>query len=97
MKLEGKEAFLLLDVREPNEVAIARIAGSMLIPVGDLPNRLGEIDGWRDREIVVHCKTGGRSRKACGILLKSGFSNVKNLYGGIEEWASQVDPSVPRY
>jgi len=97
LKLDGKEDFLLLDVREPREYEIAQIPGARLIPLGDLPNRLGEIESWRDREIVVHCKSGPRSRKACEILLKSGFSNVKNLHGGIQDWSIQVDPSVPRY
>jgi adenylyltransferase/sulfurtransferase len=97
VKIDGKEDFLLLDVREPIEHEIAQIAGALLIPLSDLPNRLSEIEAWRDREIVVHCLKGSRSRKACGILLKSGFSNVQYLYGGIEAWAIQVDPSVPRY
>ncbi len=97
VKMDGREDFLLLDVRGPNENGIARIANALLIPLGELPNRLAEIEAWRDREVVVHCWKGNRGRKACGILLKSGFSNVKNLYGGIDEWALQVDPSVPRY
>ena len=96
-RMDAKSDFLLLDVREPREYEIARIPGATLIPLGDLPSRLGEIEAWRDREVVVHCKTGGRSRKACGILMKAGFGNVKNLYGGIQEWATQIDPSVPRY
>jgi adenylyltransferase/sulfurtransferase len=97
MKLDAEEDFLLVDVREPNEVEIARIPGARFIPLGELPRRLDELEPWRDREIVIHCQKGGSSRKACGILLKSGFANVKNLYGGIDEWAIQVDPSVPRY
>jgi molybdopterin/thiamine biosynthesis adenylyltransferase/rhodanese-related sulfurtransferase len=96
-RMDAKSDFLLLDVREPREYEIARIPGATLIPLGDLPSRLGEIEEWRDREIVVHCKSGPRSRKACGILMKAGFGNVKNLYGGIHEWATQIDPSVPRY
>ncbi len=97
LKIGTQEEFLLLDVREPNESEIARIPGATLIPVNELTDRLAEIEAWRDREIVVHCKTGGRSLRACGILLKTGFSNVKNLYGGIDEWSVQVDSSVPRY
>jgi len=97
VKIDAREEFLLLDVREPNESEIACIPGATLIGVNELADRLAEIEPWRDREIVVHCKTGGRSLRACGILLKSGFSNVKNLYGGIDEWSAQVDSSVPRY
>lgn len=97
VKIDAREEFLLLDVRELNESEIARIPGATLITVNELADRLAEIEAWRDREIVVHCKTGGRSLRACGILLKSGFSNVKNLYGGIDEWSVQVDSSVPRY
>jgi len=97
MKIDAKEDFLLLDVRLPGEVEIARILGSRLIPLRELPKRIEELAPWRDREIVIHCQKGDRGRKACGILLESGFSSVKNLYGGIDEWAIQVDPSVPRY
>ncbi len=97
VKLDGGHDFLLLDVREPGEVEIARIADTPVIPVNELADRLSELGAWKDQEIVVHCKSGGRSRRACGILLKSGFSNVKNLYGGIEGWAEQIDPSTPRY
>jgi adenylyltransferase/sulfurtransferase len=70
--------FLLLDVREPREYEIARIPGSTLIPLGDLPNRLAEMEAWRDREVVIHCKSGARSG-GLGILMKAGFGNVKNL------------------
>jgi molybdopterin/thiamine biosynthesis adenylyltransferase/rhodanese-related sulfurtransferase len=97
MKMDAREDFLLLDVRSPGEVEIARIPGSRPIPLGELAKRIEELAAWRDREVVIHCQKGWRSRRACGILLKSGFSSVKNLYGGIDEWAVQVDPSVPRY
>ncbi len=96
-RIDAAAEFLLLDVREPREYEIARIPGATLIPLGDLPNRLGEIERWRDREVVIHCKSGPRSRKACGILMQAGFGNVKNLYGGIQEWSTQIDPSVPKY
>jgi adenylyltransferase/sulfurtransferase len=73
-RMDAGADFLLLDVREPREYEIARIPGSTLIPLGDLPNRLGEIEAWRDREIVIHCKSGARSRKACGVLIQAGFA-----------------------
>lgn len=94
-KLDRKEQFTLLDVREPHEIQIGRIPGSILIPLGDLEKRIAELD--RSAEIVVHCKSGGRSSKAVEFLRKSGYSNVKNLTGGILAWSDKVDPSVPKY
>jgi adenylyltransferase/sulfurtransferase len=85
----------LLDVREPNEYQINRIAGSTLIPLGELPRRYQELP--RDREIVALCKMGGRSAKAMDFLKSVGFSSVKNLRGGILEWIDTVDPSQPKY
>jgi adenylyltransferase/sulfurtransferase len=96
-KQEAGEAFLLLDVREDDEFARARIEGSTLIPLAALEGRLDEIEGWRERPIVVHCHHGGRSAKACEFLLQQGFRNVENMGGGIEAWALTVDRDVPRY
>jgi adenylyltransferase/sulfurtransferase len=89
--------FLLLDVREPFEAEIASIAGARLVPLGHLEARLAELEPWRGREIVVHCRTGGRSRRACELLRSKGFERVSNLAGGIEAWALEVDPSMKRY
>jgi adenylyltransferase/sulfurtransferase len=86
---------LILDVRNPEEIAICRIAGSKVIPLPELPNRLGELD--KSRSIVVHCKSGVRSAKAIGILEKAGFSRLTNLKGGILAWIKEVDPSLPTY
>ncbi|MCZ6784349.1 MAG: molybdopterin-synthase adenylyltransferase MoeB [Proteobacteria bacterium] len=91
------EDFLLLDVREPSEYEMARIEGAVLIPLGQLESRLGEIEAWRDRPVVVSCHVGGRSARACRLLAESGFTEVENLDGGIEAWSLTVDPSVPRY
>src|ERR1700677_2872036 len=88
----GKDYFLL-DVREPHEYKIAEIGG-YLIPLGDLPKRGGELD--RSREVVAHCKMGGRSQKAAEFLQQAGFK-VKNLAGGIQAWSEQIDPRVPKY
>lgn len=96
-KLDQKDDFLLLDVREPFEYQIAKISGSKLIPLGELSNRLAELDTNKAKEIVVHCKSGGRSAKAVELLLKSGFKNVFNVVGGINEWSTKIDPSVPKY
>src|ERR1700678_2012049 len=88
----GKDYFLL-DVREPHEYKIAEIGG-YLIPLGDLQNRVGELD--KSREIVAHCKMGGRSQKAAEFLQQAGFK-VKNLAGGIQAWSEQIDPKVAKY
>jgi len=93
-RLDAGDNILVLDVREPNEYQIANIGGH-LIPLNDLPKRVGELDG--NREIVVHCKMGGRSAKAVDFLRQSGFSNVHNLAGGINAWAERVDPKVAKY
>ena len=94
-KLDAGEAPFILDVREPNEYQINKIAGSTLIPLGELPRRYQELP--RDREIITQCKMGGRSAKAQDFLKSVGFTNVKNLRGGILEWIDKVDPSQPKY
>jgi adenylyltransferase/sulfurtransferase len=88
----GKDYFLL-DVREPHEFKIAEIGG-YLVPLGDLQKRVGELD--KSRDIVVQCKSGGRSQKAAEFLRQAGFK-VKNLAGGILAWSEQIDPKVPKY
>jgi adenylyltransferase/sulfurtransferase len=94
-KQDGGEKFLLLDVREPHEYQIARIAGSTLIPLGQLPARLAELD--KNSEIVAHCKMGGRSQQAVDLLKANGFTNVRNMTGGITAWSDKVDARVPKY
>jgi adenylyltransferase/sulfurtransferase len=96
-RLGGGEPPLLLDVREADEVATARIEGATWIPLGDLETRIEELAAWRDREVVVHCHHGVRSAKACRVLAANGFQRVENLAGGIEAWSLTVDPSIPRY
>ncbi|MGE0812191.1 MAG: molybdopterin-synthase adenylyltransferase MoeB [Vicinamibacterales bacterium] len=85
----------ILDVREPSEYQINRIEGSVLIPLGELPQRFRELDPTM--EIVCQCKVGGRSAKAAAFLRQQGFSRVHNLAGGILAWVDQVDPSQPKY
>jgi sulfur-carrier protein adenylyltransferase/sulfurtransferase len=93
-KLDAGEDIFVLDVREPHEYQIANL-GAKLIPLGDLPARLGELD--RNREIVVHCKSGGRSQKASELLAQNGFTKVVNLTGGITGWSNDVDPTIAKY
>lgn len=93
-RLDAGEEILVLDVREPFEYQIANIGGT-LIPLNEVPQRLGEIE--REREIVVHCKSGGRSQRAAEFLAQAGYAKVSNLAGGITAWSNEVDPTVPKY
>jgi rhodanese-related sulfurtransferase len=89
------EDLVLIDVREPAEVAYCAISGSVHIPLAEIPRRMGEID--KARETVILCHTGGRSTQAALFLRARGFDNVYNLAGGIDAWSRTVDPGVPRY
>ena len=94
-KLDAKEDFLFIDVRESYERDIAQIPGAKLIPLGELPSRMSELDSAQD--IVLLCKNGARSGQAVRTLQEAGFSRLANVAGGIEAWAAEVDPSVPKY
>jgi adenylyltransferase/sulfurtransferase len=94
-KMERGDDFVLLDVREPHEYLICNIPFAKLIPLGDLPKRVNELDSAV--EIVAHCKSGVRSAKACDFLRQAGFRKVKNMKGGILAWSDKVDPRVPKY
>ena len=93
-RLDAGEDLFVLDVREPHEYQICNLGGH-LIPLNDLPKRVSELDS--SREIVVHCKMGGRSAKAVDFLKQAGFGKVHNLAGGINAWAERVDPKMPKY
>jgi rhodanese-related sulfurtransferase len=84
-KLDNQAAFLLLDVREPDEYEEYNLGGK-LIPLGDLLVRLDELDEWRDKDVVVHCRSGKRSEAACEVMAQMGFSRVHNLQGGAMGW-----------
>jgi adenylyltransferase/sulfurtransferase len=95
-RLDRGEDLQLIDVREDNEVAIARIPNTIHIPLAEVVSRMAEIDPKRDT--VVHCKAGVRSARAIEALRRSGFEgNLTNLKGGITAWSNEVDPSVPKY
>jgi len=94
-RLDRADGVFILDVREPQEFQICQIPSSTLIPLGDLPDRLVELEGRDD--MVVHCKSGARSAKAVKLLHKAGFVKAKNLRGGILAWIDEVDPSLPKY
>src|SRR5437870_378452 len=93
-KLDAGEDIFVLDVREPHEYQICNIGGH-LIPLGDLPKRVHELDS--SREIVAHCRSGVRSGKAVDFLRQACFKKVRNLAGGILAWADRVDPKMPKY
>lgn len=92
---EGGEDLLLLDVREPRELAVASVPGALHIPMAQVPGRLQELDPAR--HIVVICHSGGRSQAVVGFLKHKGFEKVSNLAGGITRWSREVDPSIPVY
>jgi molybdopterin/thiamine biosynthesis adenylyltransferase/rhodanese-related sulfurtransferase len=94
-KIDRNEPFVLVDVREKFEYDIGRIPGSRLIPLGELPSRMSELDSAD--EIVLQCKSGARSERALLLLRDAGFNKVTNLTGGILAWSERIDPSVPRY
>jgi adenylyltransferase/sulfurtransferase len=94
-RMDRGEAPVIVDVREPAEFEICRIPGAVLIPLNQLPSRIGELDP--QQEIVLQCKVGGRSAMAAAFLKRAGFSRARNLTGGILAWIDQVDPSQPKY
>jgi rhodanese-related sulfurtransferase len=95
-RMDAGDDIQLIDVRQPNEYAFAKIEGAKLIPLGELMNRIDEIN--ETKETVVHCHAGGRSARAIDAMQRSGFKGeLKNLKGGITAWSDEVDPSVPKY
>ena len=93
--IDNNEGVFVLDVREPQEHQICSIPGAVLIPLGELPNRINELGGHED--MVVHCKSGVRSAKAVRLLREAGFKKAQNLSGGIMAWLERIDPSLPKY
>jgi rhodanese-related sulfurtransferase len=94
-RLERGDRVSILDVREPEEVAVAAFPGALQVPMGDVPSRLAELDP--EAEWVIVCHHGMRSANVAMYLLRNGFEKVANLSGGIDEWSLTVDPATPRY
>jgi rhodanese-related sulfurtransferase len=88
---------LLLDCRTPDEYATAKIAGALLVPMQELPERIGELEAWRTKLIIVHCHHGVRSLRVTHWLRERGFAAVSSIQGGIDAWSTDVDRTVPRY
>ncbi len=93
----ANEPFLLLDVREPEEYATARIEGSVLLPMSELQARAKELEPHQQDRIIVQCHHGGRSLRVVSVLRQAGFAKAQNMTGGIDSWSQQIDPTVPRY
>jgi len=93
----GGEPFLLIDCREPDEHAIARIEGAVLIPMQTIPERLPELEPQRAGRIVVHCHHGVRSLRVVRFLRDRGFAGARSMAGGIDAWSLEIDPATPRY
>ncbi len=95
-ELDAGADIQLIDVRQPDEYAFAKIDGAKLIPLGEIIARMDELNP--SRETVIHCKMGGRSARAIEALERSGFKgSMKNLVGGITSWSNEVDPKIPKY
>lgn len=95
-KRDRGDDFVLIDVREPHEYRIANL-GAPLFPLGEIGAKLLELSQYKDKEVLVHCRSGARSQKAALELKAAGFSNVKNVAGGILAWADKIDPTMPKY
>ncbi len=95
-RIQNGEEIVLLDVREQFEHDMVNIEG-ILIPLGELPDRVGELEAYKDQEIIVYCRSGARSAEGVRILKNAGFSNPRNMKGGINTWAGKIDPSMPMY
>jgi adenylyltransferase/sulfurtransferase len=96
-KLDQGEKVPLLDVREPKEIAIATLENAIYIPMAQLERRVAELAPYKDQELVVYCRSGGRSANCAEFLRANGFKNVLNLTGGILAWSDTVDPSITKY
>ena len=96
-RLDSASPPKLLDVREREEHEFVALPNSLLIPLAEIPGRLAELEPWRAGEIVVYCHHGVRSQMAIRFLRESGFTRLANLTGGIDRWALEVEPEMPRY
>lgn len=96
-QLDAGDDFVLLDCREADEYAVAKIASARFLPMSEIEHRIGELAGDRDRQIVVHCHHGGRSLRVAKWLRQQGFDAAQSMAGGIDAWSIEIDAGVPRY
>lgn len=96
-RLTAGDKFVFLDCREPNEHQTVSIQPAKLLPMSEIQNRLAELEPHRGDDIVIHCHHGGRSLRVANWLRQQGFSKAQSMAGGIDQWAVEIDPSLPRY
>jgi len=96
-KLTSGDEFVFVDCRETDEHQLVNIAQAQLIPMSEIQDRLEELQPHQDSEVIIHCHHGGRSLQVANWLVGQGFSNAKSMAGGIDQWASEIDTSLPRY
>lgn len=96
-RLDAGDDFLFIDCREQKEFDLVRIEGAKLIPMGEIPARVDELEGYKDRDVIIHCHHGGRSLNVANWLKQNGFTNPLSMAGGIDVWAQEIDTSLPRY
>ena len=96
-RLTAGDRFVFLDCREPNEHQTVSISAATLLPMSEIQNRLAELESHRGEDIVIHCHHGGRSLRVANWLRQQGFSKAQSMAGGIDQWAVEIDPSLPRY
>ena len=95
--IQDNESILLLDCREQNEFDMVRLDGATLLPMSEIQQRAGELEEHRNRRVVVYCHHGGRSLQVAAWLRGRGFEKAQSMSGGIDHWAVEIDPSLPRY
>ena len=94
---DGGQDFVLLDVREPREIAAAALPGTVCVPMGEVKSRLSELDEFAEDKLVVMCHHGARSMQVTAFLRQQGFDDVRSMAGGIDLWSRDIDPDIPRY
>jgi rhodanese-related sulfurtransferase len=94
---DSNAEFLLLDCREPSECEFVSIGGSSKMPMGEIQQRVGELESHKNSRIIVHCHHGGRSLQVANWLRSQGYELAQSMAGGIDSWSTQIDESLPRY
>lgn len=95
--LDDSADVVVLDCRERDEYDLVHLPQAQLLPMSELAQRAAELEAWRDKRIIVHCHHGGRSLRVTHWLRQNGFTQTQNMSGGIDAWAAEIDPSLPRY